>query len=669
MRTFHAAWTACAVLLFQPLTVTAQSVDPSAPENVQDYDLVERLIDPATEEDVSTFIEEIEDLARQPLCLRGATPEELSSLPFLSSTESHALAAILQDAHAGWEDIARALADDEDRLLLLRHCCRLDCDRAAEISPFGGTFRSRFQQEAHPREGYLDGHYPGSRARLQERLQLRLPAGIEAGMIMEKDPGETSLTDHFAGAVSIRGDRILQRAVAGDFTVTAGQGLVFWQAFARAKSSEADRIGKAAPLLRPFVSATEGLAFRGVAAQMRLAGFDVLGLYSSRQIDATIDESTGTAGSFSIDGLHRTESEQRRRGTVREIATGGVVQWNTASKSHVLQMGASGVSSRFSVSSRSRSPFAFEGDAAWVAGLHARWSTPVFAIYAEAALSHTQVPALVAGAEILLSPRLHLALLYRRYHERFVSLHAAAFGERSGHPQNEEGMYTGLRFRPFKGLRIDAWCDVFRIPNRTYFLHLPSSGGELFLRAEYRFPGKTQLALQLRREHKDQTIAAVDDLGRDIRPLTMRMKMSGRMELQREFPDGLRIRLRADYARVAFDDYAPATDGAMLSAEVRLRPLHALTLVGKVTGYSTASYDARLYQFEHDVRGVMLNTVCYGEGMRAYLFCTLRLWGMMEVGARYALTLRDGARSFGSGDDAITGDRLGVLSLQLDAQF
>ncbi len=681
MHIRHVLRTAFAVpLVFAvPLTIVLLpvSVIPSAAQNdpasPPDRDAIEALLDPSSEDDASALVEEIEQLARSPLCLRKATAEDITALPFLSPAEARSVSVALLDPaaqrneEAGWKAVSAVLMDDTDRLQLLRYCCRMDCPEIP--THIEGELRSRFQQDDRGRAGYHDGSYPGSRARVYQRLRLQLPAGFAAGIIMEKDPGETSLADHLAGAVSMDGDGFLRRAVLGDFTVTAGQGLVFWQAFAHSKSSEAARIGKSAALLRPFTSASEGMAFRGASAELRSGAVDLLGFYSSRQLDATVDEESGMVGSLGQTGLHRTTSEQQRRGTVRERAMGGVIQWRSSPAAGSLLLGATAVSSRFSRISRSRSPFAFEGDAAWAAGMHARYSTDDASVYAEAALAHTHMPAVLAGAEAALTPHLRIALLYRRYHERFVSLHAAAFGERSGGPQNEEGMYTGLRFRPHRRVRIDAWCDVFRIPNRTYFLHLPTAGSEILLAAEYRMPAKTRLSLRLRRERKDQTVAAIDNAGREIRPLTARTTTAVRLQLQREFDDRLRVRLRAEYTRVAYDAYRAAGDGALLSAELRLRPLPVLTFTGRVTGYSTASYDARLYQFEHDVRGVMLNAVCYGDGMRLYLLGMLRLGEVADVGARYALTLREGARSFGSGHDAVTGDQLGTLSLQLDLRL
>jgi hypothetical protein len=134
-------------------------------------------------------------------------------------------------------------------------------------------------------------------------------------------------------------------------------------------------------------------------------------------------------------------------------------------------------------------------------------------------------------------------------------------------------------------------------------------------------------------------------------------------------PSGLRVRLRAEYAHSRYDMYVSPSRGTLLSAELRWRPAPWVSCTARLTAYESDSYDARLYQFEHDVRGVMQNVVCYGHGMRSYILVTLHLGDALELGARYALTVRDGDRSSGSGDDMIAGDRIGVLSLQLDVEL
>lgn len=654
--------TGCCILSLAAACAHAQSIDESINPNV-----LQSLTDDNEETDLALLLEEIETRHAQPLCLDSVTADDLAVLPFLGAAEVQRLLNALQTDSLSWAHIARCSKLDPSQLALLRFCCVLHCveDGAPRLSL---QARSRFQQEDAQRIGFLDGKYGASRPRLQQRLRMGLGEHVSAGILIEKDPGELSLTDHMSGYLSITGDDVLRRVVIGDYAVSTGQGLVFWQAFARGKGAEAAQVGRRASLLAPSATATEGLASRGLALHLGRANWDLLALYSTRDRDASINEETGTAGAFSIDGLHRSASEQARRGTVQERMAGLHAQWKRDTESHSFSLGASALAARYSVPSNTRSPFGFEGSEAWALGIDGAYHSGALHCFAEAALAHTHVPAFIVGLEAELREGVDAALLYRRYHERYLSLEANAFGERSD-TQNEEGLYAGLSLRPLRSLHIELAGDVFRIPNRTYFLHLPTSGSEVLLHLRWRCAVRTLVEARFRRERKDQTVAALDELGRDIRTLSMRTLSALRLQFTRELRSGFRIRLRAEYSDARYDAYLPPAQGTAVSAELRWRVLPQLTCTARMTAYRTGSYDARLYQFEHDVRGVMQNLALHGEGTRSYLLLTWRAGSTVEVGLRYALTVRDGVREYGSGDDAVRGDRLGVVSVQVDVML
>jgi hypothetical protein len=65
----------------------------------------------------------------------------------------------------------------------------------------------------------------------------------------------------------------------------------------------------------------------------------------------------------------------------------------------------------------------------------------------------------------------------------------------------------------------------------------------------------------------------------------------------------------------------------------------------------------------------MQNVVMYGDGLRAYLLLQWQPLPQLTLGFRYALSIKDGTRSTGTGADMIEGDRIGKISLQLDAEL
>ncbi len=627
--------------------------------------LFEHLIDPENETDLETMLDEIDALLDRPLCLETARFDDIAAMPFLDDAAAGAVYAALQENPPTWQAIETALEHEAARYALLRACAVLHCEEKPSAGRF--SLRSRFQQEDRPRRGFLDGSYPGSRARLLQRLRIGIGSHLSAALLVEKDPGERLLTDHYAGYVSVDDIGVLRRLVLGDVSVTAGQGLVFWQSFAMGKSSQATSVMRSSALLRPSASSTEGGGPRGLGLQLDLDPIDLVLLLSSAARDASIDEEEGTAGSFSVDGLHRTESEAQRAGRVQEQLAGLHLRCRDAGAG--LQAGMSMLAARYSLSSRSRSPFAFEGDRAWTGGLDLRWGREKYVLYAEGAYAHTHAGALLMGAELRPSEHARISLLYRRYAARFVNLQGSGFGERSGSTQNEEGLYCGLRLLPARGLRIELWADLFRYPNRTTLLDLPASGSEMLLAAAYRPLPRTELGLRLRRERKDKSVPVQDALGRDLRSLTTRSRTGVRWDLAYESRSGLRMRLRADYAHVAHDRWLPAAQGYLLGADIRWRPSPAVTLVASFCAYHSDNWDARLYRFEQDVRGVMRSSACDGEGVRSYFLAVANISEHLALSGRYALTVHEGEREIGTGRDAVEGDRLGTISLQMDWNY
>lgn len=658
----------CLLFLALPYSLSSQHCPQSRISvDLSDNPAVQRLLLEKSEGDQETLLEQFEKWQRHPIILSRASVPDISVLPFLTHEEARRLHALARDTAVTQQRIDAVLEDDADRLALL-HACTCLHPIASAPPRLAIAFRGRLQQEDQPRAGFLDGRYPGSRMRIQQRLRVEAGSHMTAGVLVEKDPGEPSLTDHLAAFLAFDDIGPLRRVVLGDFAVSSGQGLVFWQRFGLSKGGEAARVARSAALLSPFASATEGFAARGIAAQLGNDSWDALIFYSGRGRNASIDSEHGTAGTFSIDGLHRTVSEVSRKNSVQERMLGGHLGIRIPVTGGILSLGSSAMGARYTRPSRSRSPFGFEGDEAWLVGMDVRWTRERLTLFGETAFSHTQVSACLAGLEASLTPAVELALLVRRYHERFISLHGSAFGERDG-IQNEQGVYIGMRLRPVRGVTLNMWVDLYRFPNRTYFVHLPSSGDEALCALEYKVFVGTMLRFRLRQMRKDQTVATQDVLGREIRPIARRVNRGIRLELQHEAKSGARLRLRAEYQHTAYDLFLPAADGLLLSADLRVRPLPRLSFLGRLTAYDTDSWDARLYQFEHDVRGVMRNAVLYGDGLRCYLLMQWQFLPTMAVGMRYAVTIKDGLREMGSGADLIRGDRLGNVSIQLDAAF
>ncbi len=648
-------------------TVSSQQSKQRSPAMERAY---ERLLERSDEEDVSPLFDQLERFADEPLCLHTARLEEIEELPLVTPTLALDIhRAMHADSVAGWNALRCLPGMDKDRYALVRACATLDCAREQRLEDLL-EYRARVQQEDRPRRGFLDGTWAPGRARIQQRLKAQAFGRVRIGLTQERDPGEAEFADHVAGYASLESLGILDRAVAGDFTVAAGQGLVFWQSFGLSKGADALSAGKRTTrMLAPYASATEGLFYRGAAAEIRLSDFSIMTFASRNRLDATIDEETGTAGSFGIDGLHRASSEIQRRRSVREDLYGGRLQWNRVGPSAGLRAGVSGWRADYSAVSDPNTPFGFRGDRAWTVGCDASLTVGRAALFGEIALCHLDRGAGILGLRAPLHAQVEALLIWRSYNERFVNIHGFGFGERGGELQNEQGVYLGLCVRPATDVRIDAWMDVFQFPNRTYLLHLPTSGGELMINGVWDISETLTLNLRFAHGEKDNTIAAFDELGRDIRPLARRSSSSLRAELLCEPSEHVRVRVRTDRTAVRYDAWSNGDDGLLFIADCRVAIGGGLALTGRVAVIESAGYDGRVYEFEHDVPGVMQNIAMYGRGTRTYLLADWKPSDLFRIGLKYAHSVRDAAVSIGEGADAVEGDALGKVTAQVEVRL
>ena len=623
--------------------------------------------------EASPMLDDLDELARSPLNLNAATLQQLSALPFLSPPAAYALYAERRksDGFADWDQIAAVRGIDEDALIYLRLYTYLPkAESGIWDQGLSVQLRSRFEQDDRPRLGYLDGSYAGSALKSYQRVSISNGNRRQAGLLIEKDAGEASFADHLTGYLRFDSTGFLDRIVIGDFTMNAGQGLVLWRASGASKSGEVISSGKRrAEQIHPFLSATESRHMRGIAMQTRAGMFTVSGFYSVNRIDARIDSLTGDITSFDESGLHRTSGESSHTNTVSDRGIGGRVSTEAKLGLSLVSGGFTGITSQLDHVSVPSTPFGFAGSSASAFSLDADIQLPGTDVFMEWARSHTGCFGGIVGMTTHIGPRMAGTLLYRTYQPNFVSRSGFAFGERNGATQNEEGFYLGLQCTVFRGLIVQASFDSYRFPARTYQIPVPSSGHDFFARVDWKVTRGLSLTLSFKQDTKDDVANAIDQDGRDIRPVTQKTRRNIRLDCR--FSTGPRIvfRSRFETAGLTYAMYNEPEDGYLFFVDAQYAPAPALKIVARAAAYRTDSYETRLYMYESSLRGSFANAGYYGQGMRMSLFVQLSPASAVSFGFKYGQTISYGAGSTGSGKDTVNGDTLGKISMQMDLQL
>ncbi|TRZ53737.1 hypothetical protein D4R99_00360 [bacterium] len=534
------------------------------------------------------------------------------------------------------------------------------------------NFRSRFQQDLQTKEGFLNGNYPGSKAKIYNRvtgLYKQSAYQFEANATIEKDAGETNPADFYSGYVELKEYKFIKNAVIGDYSLNFGQGLGMFTSLSSSKGAEAiDVLKKSKQGLDSYRSTNEVQFFRGAATKLNFNKFNVYAFASYNNFDASIDTTLDAVSSFYFDGYHRTTSEQNRKGSGKERLFGGRVSYDNGP----VRIGATYWSSKFSpaVSPDSiRELYNFNGDNANMLSLDYDFTVKNVNLFGEFARSQSGSVAALGAVQFAFYSIADVVFLYRNYPENFAPVHSFGFGENNGNTNNETGFYTGITLNPIKNLVINAYYDQFKFPYRTYYNPVPTEGNDFMTNVDYRVYKGLTLNLKYRLKNKEESRTIVDEFGRDTKTIDNRKQTNLRTGFTIELSDNLRFRTRFEYVYVGYKNYGGDNKGYLFFSDIRARIVQDLSLSTRLAIFNTDDYDSRIYEYEEDLRGVMSNIAVYGKGTRLYFLLKYEPFDFLEITGKYSQTYYDGVKYIGTGNDYIPGSLTNRFNLGVEILF
>ncbi|HLR24621.1 MAG TPA: hypothetical protein VK112_02055, partial [Fodinibius sp.] len=250
----------------------------------------------------------------------------------------------------------------------------------------------------------------------------------------------------------------------------------------------------------------------------------------------------------------------------------------------------------------------------------------------------------------------------------FQSILGDGFGEQSGTPQNEEGIYLGLQHAIGEKVTLSAYMDQFRFPAARFGTHQPTSGYDWLVRAEAEFNRRLEVYLQLRSQTKEEEFEVLDELGRSRRKLGEERRSGIRANVEYWVNSTIRLRTRAEWIR-SRQAGQEAESGYLLYQDLRLLLFDNLKVDARITVFDTDSYASRVYQFENDLLYVFGSQVLFDRGQRMYLLINYEPFSFIEFWAKAGLTKYEDQQLIGSGLNEIEGDTRSEFGLQLRLKF
>jgi hypothetical protein len=528
----------------------------------------------------------------------------------------------------------------------------------------GFEFISRVQTVLEVPEGYRRpdsaGGYLGSPHRYFQRMRYR-SRNISLNLSQEKDAGEAfgraPAFDFTSVHLAVQDLGPVRDLVIGDYALNFGQGLLAWNGGAFGKGREvingAQRKNRG---IRPYASAQETDFFRGAAIRF---GRDLQGslFYSNRRrTGSQLNDSTYRFPTSS--GLHRTQNERARRNNLQQITAGGRVSYAQST----FEMGVNTLLNTFN------RPVQLSSHNTALAGQSRVFSTDVtftsglYHIFGEAAVDASRSVAVIGGQQMDFGST-QAIMVYRKYDPDFQSFFGNAFGEFSGAPRNEEGFYAGIRHQLNGKVSLSAYADYFHHPAARFRISQPGRGRDYLGLIEIEADPRSSFYVLIRHERKSAEYRDEDLLGRETRYIGEQARSSIRTQLEKWMTPEFRLRSRVEVVRQT-DTNESAEFGFLLFQDFRWQPLSWLKLDGRLTFFQTDSFDARIYQFENDLRFVMTNALLNGEGQRFYLLVNIETGKAGTLSVKYAVSRWEDIFEVGSGLDRIAGNRRSHIGIQ-----
>lgn len=656
------------ILLFLLATtvVLAQAPEPDAeavPNATQDE--VEQLDDGSLEEEEGEGTADLERIAearayyaQHPIDLNSATRESFAALNLLNPAQVNAILeyrAISGDFISPLElQSVRSLSLDEVRILLQYVTVKEGVANAvktikARVKDATGFLASRtaYQTTTQNTDNWLG-------PRLPIYIRARWSAGrqFSAGIVVENDAGEPyggSNNPLFFDYVNVHlyADElpgVIKTVALGDYGVNWGQGLITYTGFGTGKGAFVMDVQRNPRWIIPHASVREVGFYRGAAVAGEVGPFKVMGMASRTRPDGAIDTLVGDDlefefSSFRLSGLHRTANEIAGRNANTATTFGGAVSWDKKwgrISVHHLQhqfevpfVPGGALYQNFNIASDRLSNTSvawqtFLGPVSW---------------FGEAAVDKNNETAVLTGVQIGLDRKTDMSIVYRRYDVGYRTLYNNVFGT-SRRPENEEGIYFGVRMQVAKEWVLQGFGDLFVHPFARFRSSTPTSNQDGLLRLTYEKRRKHGVYVQVRHRDSERDLSRAEST--TLRTIEPFVRTSARIQGQVSMSKQVTLRARVEFART--NAAGRISEGTIVYQDLILKPTNfPVSLTARVALIDTDDYESRIYAFENDLLYRFRIPAYYGQGYRGYLNLRWRASRKLTAELRGALGRREGA--------------------------
>ena len=602
----------------------------------------------------------IEELINHPIDINSATTEELLQIPYLNFLTANAIIRY-RDLHGKFTSVneLKNINELNDELIdKITPFIKINKSRDILFTSMKNIFeqikisnRFRAIQDIQTRKGFKENKFAGSKQKIYNRFLINSENNFRAGFTIEKDAGESSLSDFFSYHFQINKYSIFSNITFGDYIFEFGQGLALWGPYSFSKGIDAvNFVNKNGKTITPYLSTDENKFFRGFAMNVNAHNLILSPFISLNKIDASIDSITHKVNSIDYDGYHRTTTEIDKKDRINENIYGMAVHLSINENNKI---GLLYYHSKFS------NELKFDSDKLYSSFNYysISYSSLIKRLNMSGEFAYNKNSiASINTVNFEVEKYLSLIFSYRYYPANFISLHGNSFGENSK-VQNEIGFYTGILFKTKFGT-FNFYYDQFQKPKTSNSLSFSSDGYEFLIYYYYKIFPRTELRIKYKYQNKE-----VESNLNEVKSLINNITNNIRFEILFNSSEKLKLKTRLELISIS---QSQKENGYLISEDINYSLHQNLHFFGRIIFFRTNSYNSRLYAYENDLPGMMTIPALYGEGMRWYILIKYKTKFGINLSLKYSELYKPYERTLGSSYNEINGNLDNRVSLQID---
>lgn len=509
------------------------------------------------------------------------------------------------------------------------------------------------------------------------RYRFQFRKNIIAGFTIENDVGEPWRRGPDFGSAHLfyRSNSLVRTIAIGDYQAQFGQGLTFWNGLGFGKSPFVLNVKKNAYGLRPYRSVNEALFLRGVAVELQRDRWRLTSFGSMKKLDATLELSTDSAAldaddnlvasTILLSGLHRTESELRKKSALTETIGGANLRYERSS----FSAGLTAVHTRYSAPLDASSSLyrinSFSGTSATNVGFDYQGVIRNLNVFGEIARSSTGAIAMTHGLLAALHPKLSLSAVYRNFPQNYYTPYFNVFAE-NFRPQNEQGLFIGLEAKLGNAFTLTAYTDQIKYKWLRFRVQAPTTADDHLIQLNYKPDKKNEIYFryQVRNGFQDGNVA---DARIDY-PVERRIQIFRFNAIYQAHPN-VQMRTRAQWQTFHLHGSAMERGFLMYQDVIWEKMGQPISLTFRYAIFQTDSWNTRIYAYESDVLYGFSIPPYSGRGARTYGMVRWNIRKGLDLWVRVAQWMYTDRTEISSGLNQIDGNKRTDLTVQMRFMF